>query len=104
MRTSLSPKPTPAAPPSEPDDLMIRPAHLRRLLGLIVIFAIGFVALGGRLVLLQVINHERYRDIVGDNTQRIYLKQPRRGDILDANGNQLATSVPVKRLLAGPTL
>jgi cell division protein FtsI/penicillin-binding protein 2 len=70
----------------------------------ILLVASGFAALGGRLLVLQVFRHERYKDIVGDNTQRLYLKQPRRGDILDANGNQLATSIPVKRVLADPTL
>lgn len=82
----------------------VRPAHLRSLLLLVIFFSLGFVALGGRLVVLQVVRHERYKDIVGDNTQRLYLKQPRRGDIVDANGNPLATSVPVKRVLADPSL
>jgi cell division protein FtsI/penicillin-binding protein 2 len=74
------------------------------LLVVVVFLVASLAALGGRLLFLQVLRHERYKDIVGDNTQRLYLKQPRRGDILDANGNQLATSIPVKRVLADPTL
>lgn len=86
------------------DGTVVRPAHLRRLLVLLVVFGLGFVALAGRLVVLQVMRHERSRDIVGDNTQRVYLKQPQRGEILDANENALATSVPVKRVFADPSL
>ena len=83
---------------------MIRPTHLRRLFAFTIFAALAFIGLGGRLYLLQVIRHDKYRDIVDDNTQRVYLKQPRRGDILDANGHQLATSLPVKRILADPSL
>ena len=38
------------------------------------------------------------------NTQREFRQAPRRGDILDANGNILATSVPVKTICADPSL
>jgi cell division protein FtsI/penicillin-binding protein 2 len=62
------------------------------------------VALGARLYTLQVVQHDKYKEIVADNTQRLFLKQPRRGDILDAHGHQLAVSIPVKRVLADPTL
>ena len=48
--------------------------------------------------------HGRFQDVVDDNTHRVFLKQPRRGDILDANGHKLATSEPVKRVLADPSL
>ncbi len=86
------------------EDAHVRPTHLRRLLVLVVLFCLGFVGLGGRLVYLQVVSHERYRDIVGDNTQRVYLKQPQRGDILDARENKLASSIPVKRVFADPSV
>ncbi len=91
-------------PAASTDPLGARPRHLRRLLGLVVLFGVGFVALGARLVHLQVVNHQRYREIVGDNTQRVYLKQPQRGDIIDARENRLATSLPVKRIFADPVL
>lgn len=60
--------------------------------------------LGARLYVLQVVKHEHYKEIVEDNTQRTFVKQPRRGDILDADGHVLATSLPVKRVLADPSL
>ena len=83
---------------------MIRPTHLRRLFVFAILAGLAFIGLGARLYVVQVVRHDRYKDIVGDNTQRVFLKQPRRGDILDADGHVLATSLPVKRVLADPSL
>jgi cell division protein FtsI/penicillin-binding protein 2 len=83
---------------------VIRPTHLRRLLVFAILAGVAFVGLGVRLYVVQVVRHDRYKNIVGDNTQRVFLKQPRRGDILDADGHVLATSLPVKRVLADPSL
>lgn len=83
---------------------MICPSHLRRLVLFAILAGLGFIGLGFRLYVLQVLRHDKYRDIVGDNTQRTFLKPPRRGDILDVNGHQLATSLPVRRVLADPSL
>jgi cell division protein FtsI/penicillin-binding protein 2 len=83
---------------------VIRPTHLRRLFVFAILAGLAFVGLGARLYIVQVVRHDRYKDIVGDNTQRVFLKQPRRGDILDADGHVLATSLPVKRVLADPSL
>jgi cell division protein FtsI/penicillin-binding protein 2 len=83
---------------------MIQPSHLRRLVLLAAILVIVFGALGGRLVWIQVVRHDHYREIAERNTQRVFFTEPRRGDILDARQNPLATSVPVKRLFANPRL
>jgi cell division protein FtsI/penicillin-binding protein 2 len=83
---------------------MIRPAHLRRLFLFALLAGLAFAGLGVRLYVVQIVRHDRYKDIVGDNTQRVFLKQPRRGDILDSDGHVLATSLPVKRVLADPSL
>src|SRR2546426_6673471 len=83
---------------------MIRANNIRTLCIFAAFVTLAFVGLGMRLYFIQVVGHERYQDIVDDNTQRIYLKQPRRGDLLDINTNQLATSLPVKRVLADPSL
>jgi cell division protein FtsI/penicillin-binding protein 2 len=83
---------------------MICPTHLRRLFIFAIAAGVAFAGLGFRLYVLQVVHHDRYRDIVGDNTQRVFLKPPRRGDILDVNGHELAMSLPVKRVLADPSL
>ena len=83
---------------------MIRPAHLRRLFVFAILTGLAMAGLCVRLYVLQVVRHDHYKEIVGDNTQRTFLKQPRRGDILDADGHVLATSLPVKRVLADPSL
>ena len=82
----------------------VRPDHLRRLFAFAILAGVAFAGLASRLYVLQVVRHDKYRDIVEDNTQRVFLKQPRRGDVLDVNGHQLATSLPVKRVLADPSL
>ena len=51
---------------------------------------------------LQVLRHDELTQLAQDNTQREYWQAPRRGDILDVNGNILATSVSVKTVCADP--
>lgn len=76
----------------------------RRLLMLALLLGLAFAGLGYRLVDLQVLRHEELKDKANDNTQREFLRPPRRGDILDARGHLLATSVFVKTVCADPTL
>lgn len=75
-----------------------------RLLGLGLALGLGFVGLGFRLVDVQVLRHDELRALAVQNTEREYLNEPRRGDILDAKGNLLATSVQVKTVCADPVL
>ncbi len=72
------------------------------MLALLVVLA--FAGLGYRLIDLQVLRHGELHDEAQLNTQREYLLQPRRGDILDAKGNLLATSIFVKTVCADPSL
>src|SRR5204862_7179902 len=58
--------------------------------------------LGSRLVLRQVVWHDKLKRVAEWNTQSFTVREPRRGDILDVNGNPLATSVPVKKVFANP--
>jgi cell division protein FtsI/penicillin-binding protein 2 len=53
---------------------------------------------------LQVLRHEELRVKAQQNTQHEFLRETVRGDILDANRNQLATSVFVKTVCADLTL
>ena len=64
----------------------------------------AFIGLGFRLVDLQVLRHDELAKLAQDNTQREFWQAPRRGDILDAHGNLLATSVAVKTVCADPSL
>ena len=83
---------------------MIRVTHLRHLFAFAALVVICFIGLGAQLYRIQVIKHGKYTDVVEGNTQRSYVKPPRRGDILDANNNQLATSRPIKRVVADPSV
>ena len=81
---------------------MVKANHLRTLLILALVSCLAFLGLAFRLVELQVFQHEKYRSISEKNTQRVFFIEPRRGDILDAHGNPLATSIPVKKVCANP--
>ena len=80
--------------------VMRLPGHKRRLVALTCFLGLGFAGLCARLVVLQVHDHEKYRAVA--ERKKVILREPRRGDILDVNGNPLATSVPVKKLFANP--
>ncbi|MEK7707451.1 MAG: penicillin-binding transpeptidase domain-containing protein, partial [Verrucomicrobiota bacterium] len=76
----------------------------RRLLLLAILLGAAFAGLGYRLVDLQVLRHDELRAKATQNTEREIFREPRRGDILDAKGNLLATSVFVKTVCADPVL
>ena len=77
---------------------MTKRLQIRRVLALTLIVCVAFVGLGGKLVYLQVFCHDELAKLAQDNTQHEFRQAPRRGDILDARGNLLATSVPVKTI------
>lgn len=74
------------------------------MLALAIFIGLVFAALAARLVELQVWKHDKYRTIAQKLSKRVYFREPRRGDILDVNGHPLATSLPVKRVCADPSL
>ena len=69
-----------------------------------LLLGVAFAGLGYRLVDLQVLRHDDLQNEARQNTERGYALQPRRGDILDARGGLLATSVFVKTVCADPAL
>jgi len=71
---------------------------------LLMLLAVAFAGLGYRLVDLQVLRHDELAAKAEQYTQHEYWLAPRRGDILDVNGNLLAESVPVKTVCAVPAL
>jgi cell division protein FtsI/penicillin-binding protein 2 len=83
---------------------MTKRLQLRRVLMLMLCVCAAFAGLGYRLVDLQVLRHDELAKLAQDNTQREFRQAPRRGDILDARGNLLAMSVPVKTVCANPLL
>ena len=83
---------------------MTKKLQYRRVLALTLLVCAVFAGLAGRLVYLQVFRHDELAKLAQDNTQREFREAPRRGDILDAHGNLLATSIPVKTICADPSL
>jgi cell division protein FtsI/penicillin-binding protein 2 len=73
----------------------------RVLLGLVVL---AFIGLGFRLMDLQVWRHDELVKLAEQRSVRTTWHPAKRGDILDANGNQLATSVFVKMICADPSM
>jgi len=78
--------------------------QLRRVLLLLLLLGAAFAGLGYRLVDLQVLRHDELTRIAELYTEHDFFKAPRRGDILDVNGNLLATSISVKTICANPSL
>ena len=76
----------------------------KRLLWLVGGLCLAFIGLALRLAELQVLRHEELHALAEENTVRKIRIQPRRGDILDARGNLLASSTMVKTIYANPTL
>jgi cell division protein FtsI (penicillin-binding protein 3) len=83
---------------------MTQKLQLKRALLLLAFLGAAFAGLGYRLVDLQVLRHDDLLKLAKRNTAREFWQAPRRGDILDANGNVLATSVSVKTVCAEPSL
>jgi cell division protein FtsI/penicillin-binding protein 2 len=76
----------------------------RRFVLLSVMLVGAFALLALRLVDLQVLQHEELRERAQQNTVRRIKIPARRGDILDARGNLLASSAMVKNICANPSL
>lgn len=83
---------------------MIVANQARKLYLLAFFLCTALVALGGRLVDLQVFRHEELRALAETNTVRTIARQPMRGQILDSRGNPLAMSLPAKTVCANPAL
>ena len=81
-----------------------REQQFRRALALLALVLLAFAGLGFHLVDLQVWRHEELAKLAEKKTQLTTWWSAKRGDILDVNGNQLATSVSLKTICADPSL
>ncbi len=81
-----------------------REQQFRRLLALLALVGLAFAGLGFRLMDLQVWRHDELAKLAEKKTQQTTWRSAKRGDILDVNGNQLATSVSVKTICADPSM
>lgn len=83
---------------------MAKRLQFRKLLVLGLLLCTAFSGLGYRLVDLQCLRHNELSAKAESNTRREFVFEPRRGDILDVNGNVLATSTFAKTICADPSL
>lgn len=83
---------------------VIHAMQVRRLCILAAGMLAGFGGLGYRLYDLQVVQHEQFAEEARNNTERTFVRKPKRGDIRDARGNLLATSKVVHNVCADPHL
>lgn len=65
----------------------------------LVLFAVLFLLLAGRLFFLQVISAKEYQTQSASNSMRLVTLPTKRGDITDASGQLLATSIPVASIV-----
>ena len=83
---------------------MAKRLQFRKVLMLGLLIMAAFSGLGYRLVDLQYLRHDELSAKAESNTHREFVFEPRRGDILDAKGNVLATSTFAKTICADPSL
>jgi cell division protein FtsI/penicillin-binding protein 2 len=72
---------------------------------IVLLSSLVFVALAGlagRLVWLQVLNRDELLSYVERSRREVIVENARRGDILDARGNILATSLPMREVGVDP--
>lgn len=79
-------------------------SHRRRLVVLTIFVLLCFVGLGCRLVELQWTRHHEFAKQAEQKHTKTYFREAPRGQIRDRRGNLLATSVPVKTVIADPSL
>jgi cell division protein FtsI/penicillin-binding protein 2 len=81
-----------------------RGQQLARTVAMLALVVLAFIGLGLRLLDLQLWRHAELGALAEKGSQEKIPQAARRGDILDVNGNLLATTVPVKTVCANPLL
>jgi cell division protein FtsI/penicillin-binding protein 2 len=76
--------------------------YRKRLLVVLVVFTLWTAAIQTRLVYLQVLQHPKYLEEANDQQTRVFEPAPKRGDVLDRDGNLLAYSVDADTIVANP--
>ena len=74
----------------------------KRIRVLVAIMALWGIGIGARLYFLQVVRSESYIEKAAQHQQDIVKITPRRGDIMDRDGNVLAGSIEVDSVYARP--
>ena len=74
----------------------------RRMLALLLLFALAFLYLSARLFILQVFHYDDYQKRVMNEITVSSKLRAQRGDILDSAGRVLATGKTVYRIYISP--
>ena len=83
----------------EPHDLEFTTARVRRFARFAFIWAAIVLV---RLVQLQIVEHNKYQLLADREHDHLVKVEPRRGSILDRNGQRLAMSLPVDSVFVNP--
>jgi cell division protein FtsI (penicillin-binding protein 3) len=79
-----------------------RRAFRRRLLTIGVGCIVWTAGIQARLIYLQVVRHPHYLSVASDQQERVFEPSPKRGDLLDRNGEMLAISVDADTIAVNP--
>ena len=70
----------------------MKKTHRLRVLIVALVSLLVFIVIEVRLHHVQIVRHEHYRNLAARQHRKTVTLAPRRGDILDRNGQPLATS------------
>ncbi|HEV3472048.1 MAG TPA: penicillin-binding transpeptidase domain-containing protein, partial [Actinomycetota bacterium] len=73
-----------------------------RLVAMFVVFSLLFLAMGARLVTLQIVDGPRYEQLAARQRERVIPFPARRGAIFDRNGESLAVSLDYEMIFVDP--
>ncbi len=79
-----------------------RKRHRSRAFGVFLLISLAFISLICRLVHLQVLGYDDYRAKAAGQHSMVVRLEPRRGRILDRNGEEMATSLKRKSIGVWP--
>lgn len=85
-------------------DSPVNPSAGNRLRWLVRLTLVWALVVVGRLVFLQVVNHEEYRDQAVAQQTRFRTVPALRGSVFDRTGKRLAISIPVDTVTVNPQL
>ena len=78
--------------------------HTKRLIALLLMFLVAFMAMATRLVMLQIVDGRAYAQLAADQRKTVIEFPARRGAIFDREGEPLAISVDLQTIFADPAL
>lgn len=84
--------------------LSIEAALPRRILGVFLLVVLCYAALAGRLIYLQVLEHEKYRAMASELREKTRVIPARRGLLLDRNGTLLVRNERAADIVMDPNL